>query len=138
MSKPQTVDGYNSTVTEACERVLVTLLRGIVPLKESVFLIGGLTPRYLIRARPPKVPHHAGTGDVDVVVHLSILAALRILAARFCDDDHAEGHRKDGPVAVARFEEDGNEDEGRRDRRILRQRRASDLIASLALPLLGR
>lgn len=31
MSKPKTMDGYHSEVTEACERVLVTLLRGIGP-----------------------------------------------------------------------------------------------------------
>ena len=42
-----------------CERVLVTLLRGLGPWKESVYLVGGLTPRYLVPARPPEVPPHA-------------------------------------------------------------------------------
>ncbi|MBX9860598.1 MAG: antitoxin [Sphingomonas sp.] len=74
MSKPKTFGGYDNAVTEACERVLVTLLRGLGPWKDSVFLVGGLTPRYLVRARPPEVPAHAGTGDVDVVVDLAILA----------------------------------------------------------------
>ncbi len=74
MLKPATMAGYQSPVTEACERVLVTLLRGLGPYKKSIYLIGGLTPRYLIRARPPRVPPHAGTGDVDVVVDLAILA----------------------------------------------------------------
>jgi hypothetical protein len=60
-------------VAESCERVLVTLLRGLGPWKDSVFLVGGLTPRYLIKARPPQVPHHAGTGDVDVVVDIAML-----------------------------------------------------------------
>lgn len=36
--------------------------------------MGGLTPRYLIKARPPEVPAHAGTGDVDIVVELQMLA----------------------------------------------------------------
>jgi hypothetical protein len=49
-------------------------LRGLGPYKKSIYLIGGLTPRYLIKARPPEVPPHAGTGDVDVVVDLAILA----------------------------------------------------------------
>src|SRR3546814_6087095 len=62
-----------SGVTAACERVLVTLLRGFGPWKEAVFLVGGLTPRYLVAARPPEVPQHAGTGDVDVVVDVGIL-----------------------------------------------------------------
>jgi hypothetical protein len=73
MAKPQTIGGYGAAVTEACERVLVTLLRGLGPWKDSVFLIGGLAPRYLVTARPPKVPPHAGTGDVDIVVDVGIL-----------------------------------------------------------------
>jgi hypothetical protein len=52
----------------------VTLLRGLGPWKDSVYLVGGLTPRYLVKARPPAVPAHAGTMDVDVVIDLQILA----------------------------------------------------------------
>lgn len=74
MRKPRTADGYENEVTENCERVLVTLLRGLGPWKDSVYLVGGLTPRYLIKAKPPAVPAHAGTGDVDIVVELGILA----------------------------------------------------------------
>lgn len=73
MVKPATIDGYADQYTVNCERVLVTLLRGLGPWKESVFLVGGLTPRYLIPARPPAVPAHAGTLDVDIVVDLQIL-----------------------------------------------------------------
>lgn len=74
MMKPLTMNGYSSPITDACERVLVTLLRGLGPYKHSIYLVGGLTPRYLVRARPPAVPPHAGTSDIDVVVDLSILA----------------------------------------------------------------
>lgn len=80
--KPKTIGGYEATVTDACERVLLTLLRGLGPYKDSVFLVGGLAPRYLIASRPPDVPPHAGTGDVDVVVDVGILtdtAAYRTL-----------------------------------------------------------
>ena len=73
MMKPQTSGGYSANYTLDCERVLVTLMRGLGPWKESVFLIGGLVPRYLVRARPPAVPAHAGTSDVDVVIDLAIL-----------------------------------------------------------------
>lgn len=38
-----------------------------------MYLVGGLTPRYLVAARPPEVSQHAGTGDVDVVVDVAIL-----------------------------------------------------------------
>jgi hypothetical protein len=74
MAKPATLDGYSNPYTVDCERVLVTLLRGLGPWKESVYLVGGLTPRYLVPARPPTVPAHAGTLDVDIVVDLQILA----------------------------------------------------------------
>lgn len=73
MAKPDHIDGYDAAVTEAAERVLVTLLRGLGPWKKSVFLVGGLTPRYLVPAKPPAVPRHAGTGDVDIVVSLEVL-----------------------------------------------------------------
>jgi hypothetical protein len=70
MQKPTTADGYNNVVTENCERVLVMLLRGLGPWRDSIFLVGGLTPRYLIDKKPPEIPAHAGTGDVDVVIQL--------------------------------------------------------------------
>ncbi len=73
MAKPATIDGYDDKYTADCERVLVTLLSGLGPWKESVFLVGGLTPGYLVRARPPKVPAHAGTQDVDIVIDPQIL-----------------------------------------------------------------
>ena len=73
MAKPTTRDGYSGAHTIDCERVLVTLLRGLGPWKKSVFLVGGLAPRYIVRARPPAVPAHAGTQDVDVVIDLQIL-----------------------------------------------------------------
>jgi hypothetical protein len=74
MTKPKTIDGYSDAHTADCERVLVTLLRGLGPWAKSVYLVGGLTPRYLIPQRPPHVPPHAGTLDVDVVIDLQILA----------------------------------------------------------------
>ena len=74
MAKPATYEGYSDEYTAECERVLVTMLRGLGPWKESVFLVGGLTPRYLVAARPPEVPAHAGTLDVDIVIDLQILA----------------------------------------------------------------
>ena len=73
MVKPATFEGYTDEYTVDCERVLATLLRGLGPWKDSVYLVGGLTPRYLVTARPPAVPAHAGTLDVDIVIDLQIL-----------------------------------------------------------------
>jgi hypothetical protein len=70
MAKPDHASGYDAEVTKNCERVLVTLLRGLGPWKNSVCLVGGLTPRYLVgESKKP----HAGTGDVDIVVELGML-----------------------------------------------------------------
>lgn len=74
MPKPDSLQGYDGQLTLDCERLLVTLLRGLGPWKDSVFLIGGLTPRYLVQFKPPDVPAHAGTQDVDIVIDLKILA----------------------------------------------------------------
>lgn len=74
MTKPQFLIDYSEDVTRDCERVLVTLFSSLGPWRDSVFLVGGLTPRYLVTARPPEVPAHAGTGDIDVVVDLAVLA----------------------------------------------------------------
>lgn len=82
MNKPTTWKGYDPKVTEACERVLVTLLSGLGPWKDSVYLIGGLVPRYLVTERPPGALANAGTIDVDIVVELEMLtdtAAYRTL-----------------------------------------------------------
>ena len=73
MRKPTTIHGYNQAVTNACERVLVTLIRRLGSWRDSIFLVGGLTPRYLIKDQPPAVPAHAGTGDVDVLVDMNLL-----------------------------------------------------------------
>lgn len=74
MAKPDTFGGYDKQYTLDCERLLVTLLRGLGPWKDSVYLIGGLTPRYLVDASRQGVPPHAGTQDVDIVIDLQILA----------------------------------------------------------------
>ncbi|MGY4473681.1 antitoxin [Bradyrhizobium sp. USDA 3364] len=73
MAKPETAAGYEKQVTENCERLLVTLIRNLGPWKKSVYLVGGLTPRYLV-TKPPPGKQHAGTGDVDVVVEQQVLA----------------------------------------------------------------
>lgn len=74
MSKPQFHNLFDKQVAGDGERVLVTLLRGLGPWRDSVFLVGGLAPAYIVRRRHPQVPIHAGTGDVDVVVDLAMLA----------------------------------------------------------------
>lgn len=73
--KPKVLTGYKDEITTQCERVLISLLRGFGPWKKSVFLVGGLAPRYLAPSRPPGAIH-AGTGDVDLVVDMAILTEV--------------------------------------------------------------
>lgn len=72
-SKPRTADGYDEAITEACETALLTLLGAFGTLSDDLRLIGGLAPRYLTPAKPPLVPAHAGTTDVDVVLDLAVI-----------------------------------------------------------------
>lgn len=72
--KPRTSAGYSSEVTAACERALVTLMGAFGTLSDTIRLVGGLAPRYIIGGEPPEVPEHAGTSDVDVVLNLAVIA----------------------------------------------------------------
>ncbi|MFZ3004830.1 MAG: antitoxin [Phenylobacterium sp.] len=76
MAKPPHQSGYDADITADCERLLVTLIRGLGPWQRSVYLVGGLVPRYLVKARPPEVRAHAGTGDIDLVVDLAMLTDI--------------------------------------------------------------
>jgi len=60
-----------------------------------------------------------------------IREALGRLAVRFSDPNPDESYLRDGPIAVARFEDDDAEVETEpelRDQRILRQRRVADVM----------
>lgn len=76
--KPKHQGGYKPDHTLLCERTLVTLLRGLGPWKQGIYIVGGLAPRYLIPQEPvsQEVPLHIGTTDVDLVLNLSMLAEV--------------------------------------------------------------
>ena len=77
MLKPRHEGGYTPEHAELCERTLVTLLRGLGPYKDGVYVIGGLVPRYLIPRGPgADPPPHAGTTDVDLVLDLGVLTSV--------------------------------------------------------------
>lgn len=74
MSKPKFADLFDKQVGPDAERVLVTLMRFLGPWRNSIVLVGGLAPAYLVRRREPDVPVHAGTGDLDLVIDLEVLS----------------------------------------------------------------
>lgn len=91
--KPKHQAGYSHRHTELCERVLVTLLRGLGPWKKSVYLVGGLVPRYLVDAT------HVGTSDVDLVLDLRLVAeteAYRTLEQNLKALGFVRGTNEDG------------------------------------------
>lgn len=75
MNKPDSRTGYDSQSVVLIEQVLVNLLNGLGPWKESVYLIGGLTPQYLVQDSSAELTDHAGTQDIDLVIQLEVLTA---------------------------------------------------------------
>lgn len=113
-TKPTSADGYNADHTFACERALVTLLRGFGSLKHTLRLIGGLVPRYLTPERPPDVPPHAGTSDVDIVLNLQLLAedeAYKSLAKQLGDRGFTRYVNDDGKASSWRWQRQVSERE---------------------------
>ncbi len=76
--KPKHQGGYTTLHTTLCERTLVTLLRGLGPWKQGIYVTGGLVPRYLIPVVPDAAqpPPHIGTTDVDLVLNFAVLAEV--------------------------------------------------------------
>ena len=56
---------------------------------------------------------------------------LSILQNRFTGDEKVEGHRKDGPVAAARFEIPERNEADQSEFQILRQREVNSMIEQL-------
>lgn len=73
-TKHQTAVEYETSITQKCELALVALMRAFGSFKQNIRLVGGLTPRYLTPERPPDVPAHAGTTDVDIVLNVALLS----------------------------------------------------------------
>jgi hypothetical protein len=75
--KPTHAGGYTPHHALLCERTLVTLMRGLGPWTQCVYLAGGLVPRYLIpEATRGEAEVHVGTTDVDLVLSLEVMADL--------------------------------------------------------------
>ena len=66
---PKLLTNYNPALTDTCLQVLGMLLSAVGEYKKNIILIGGLVP-YLIVKRDDYV----GTGDVDLVVDLAVMA----------------------------------------------------------------
>lgn len=113
-AKPTTADGYDAAHTLACERALVTLLRGFGGVKHTLRLVGGLVPRYLTPEKPPDVPAHAGTMDVDIVLNLQVFAedeAYKSLAKQLKDRGFTRYVNEEGKASSWRWQRKVSEHE---------------------------
>jgi hypothetical protein len=63
---------YTPQALEACEKALRTILTKIGPWGGRIFLIGGMTPRFLIGTAPIDIKEHIGTTDLDIVVGITV------------------------------------------------------------------
>lgn len=63
---------YDPTATELCERALVTVIGGAGFWGRSLYLVGGLVPRYLVGPVAPPTPAHVGSRDVDLAVAFAV------------------------------------------------------------------
>lgn len=63
---------YEVAATDRCERALVTLVGGIGPWSDRLYLVGGLAPRFIVETLPEGVAPHVGTLDVDLVIGLAV------------------------------------------------------------------
>ena len=63
---------YTPEALAACEKALRTILTNIGPWGTRLFLIGGMTPRYLVGTVPQEMREHIGSTDLDIVVGVSL------------------------------------------------------------------
>lgn len=101
MFKPQDHLGYKPEQTATCEQLLVTLIRGIGPWRNSVTVVGGLVPSLLIPGE-----EHVGTTDVDLVVDLEEIAetdAYRTLEQNLKKLGLERGKNEDGKAQHFRW-----------------------------------
>jgi len=66
------VGGYDPTLTDLCERMLVTVIGNAGFWGRRLYLVGGLVPRYLCGPIPDEAPAHVGSRDVDLAVVLMV------------------------------------------------------------------
>jgi len=63
---------YTPEALAACEKALRTILTNIGPWGTRLFLIGGMTPRYLVGTVPREMKEHIGSTDLDIVVGVTL------------------------------------------------------------------
>src|ERR1700733_5029341 len=68
---------YTPQLTEECKQVLALLISGLGEWRNSMVLIGGLTPEMLTRdGTVERKRDYVGTNDIDLVINLEVVANM--------------------------------------------------------------
>lgn len=102
---------YDPTVTDLCERMLVTVIGNAGFWGRRLYLVGGLVPRYLYAHASGEVPAHVGSRDVDLAVILVVddpsSKLYETLAKNLSDAGFGQAPLADDPEFRWRKEVDG-------------------------------
>src|SRR4051812_36274431 len=60
------LEDYSATITDLCERALVTVVGDIGFWADHLYLVGGLAPKYIVGSLPEDGIAHVGSNDVDL------------------------------------------------------------------------
>ncbi len=75
MAGEKAPEDYSPKLTEECKQALALLLSGFGDWTKSIVLVGGLPPE-LLKAKAAKPQEYVGTGDVDLVLNLELIADM--------------------------------------------------------------
>lgn len=102
---------YDPTVTDLCERMLVTVIGNAGFWSQRLYLVGGLVPRYLYGRASDEAPAHVGSRDVDLAVILMVddptSKSYETLARNLIDAGFRQAPLVDDPDFRWRKEVDG-------------------------------
>lgn len=95
------VGDYDPTLTDLCERMLVTVIGNAGFWGQRLYLVGGLVPRYLCGPTPAEAPAHVGSRDVDLAVVLLVddptSKSYETLAKNLLDGGFVQAPRESDP-----------------------------------------
>ncbi len=102
---------YDPTVTDLCERMLVTVIGNAGFWGRRLYLVGGLVPRFLYGPSSGEAPAHVGSRDVDLAVILMLddptSKSYETLARNLLDSGFRQAPLADDPDFRWRKEVDG-------------------------------
>ncbi len=105
------MEDYSATITDLCERALVTVVGDIGFWAGHLYLVGGLAPKYIVGSLPEDGIPHVGSNDVDLALVIAVDVVARkkyaTLARRLRDRGFLQSPLPDDPEFRWRRNEGG-------------------------------